>query len=736
MKKNKHWWTSLQIRNSLALLILAAVLIQVSGAVQYYFARNGIRNEVDHHAKTEMMVRHLEIQQMVSGVESAVENVRWLLGWAVDNPETIYPILEEFIKSNPDIRGCAFAFVPYHFEEMGRWYEPYVMRDTNGVLIHKQIADASHDYHQMTWYKEGLVANDGRWTEPYIDNEGAHCMICTYTIPVRNEAGEPVAVFGADLSLNWLTDKFAMKEGTKEMSFLVSREGRLLACPDKDMIMKYSLEDIKAQNGDAQIATINREMLAGHEGSAMVKDSNGDKRIIYYSPVGGKTGWSMAIIFSEKEMYKGLRSVGLKLQILMILGLALMVYIMWRMVRGFKRLQTISAEKERIGSELRIASNIQNGMLPKTFPPYPDLDELALYGTLMSAKEVGGDLYDFSVRDHKAYFCVGDVSGKGVPASLVMAVTRSLFRSVSSRIEDPGQIMSQINNAMSEMNENSMFVTLFIGVLDLHTGNLTYSNAGHCAPVLLGEKPTPVEMDANIPVGIMADWQFTSQSVTLKPGQTLFIYTDGLTEAENATHKQFGEERMMEVLAKSGTAPRPLIENIIQEVHSFVGQAEQSDDLTMLAVQFTKPRVSEPTHIISNSIILHNDVQEVPVMTDFVEKTAEQANLDPSVTMSLTLAIEEAVANIMKYAYPEGEVGPIEINATINDGSLSFTIKDSGTPFDPTQVKKADITLSAEEREIGGLGIHLIRNIMDTVEYHHTTNQNILTLTKNIDNNH
>ena len=123
-------------------------------------------------------------------------------------------------------------------------------------------------------------------------------------------------------------------------------------------------------------------------------------------------------------------------------------------------------------------------------------------------------------------------------------------------------------------------------------------------------------------------------------------------------------------------------------------------------------------------------------MTDFVEKTAEQANLDPSVTMTLTLAIEEAVANVMKYAYPEGEVGPIEIDATIKDSSLSFTIKDSSTPFDPTQVKKADITLSAEEREIGGLGIHLIRSIMDTVEYHHTSNQNILTLTKNIDNNH
>lgn len=733
MKKIKQWRPSIQFRSGLALLILAAVLIQVTGAVQYYFARNGIRDEVEHRAKTEMMMKHLEIQQMVSGVESAVENVKWLLGWTVANPETIFPILNEFMKSNPDIRGCAFAFEPYHFEEMGRWYEPYVMRDTNGVLIQKQIADSLHDYHQMTWYKEGLLADSGRWTEPYIDNEGARGMICTYSIPVFNDAGEPVAVFGADLSLDWLTDKFAIHEGSKEVSFLVSREGRLLACPDKDLIMKYSLEDLKTQNDNAQIETINREMLAGHNGSAKVKDNNGDTKIIYYSPVGGRTGWSMAIVFSEKEMYAGLRSVGLRLQILMLLGLALMIYIMWRTVRGFRRLQTVSAEKERIGSELRIASNIQNGMLPKTFPPYPDLDELALYGTLMSAKEVGGDLYDFSVRDYKAYFCVGDVSGKGVPASLVMAVTRSLFRSVSARIEDPSQIMAQMNNAMSEMNESSMFVTLFIGVLDLRTGNLTYSNAGHCAPVLLGEKPTPVEMDANIPLGIMSDWKYTSQSVTLQPGQTLFIYTDGLTEAENNLHEQFGEERMMKALAKSETAPRPLIENVIKEVHNFVGQAEQSDDLTILAVQFRKPHVSASSHIISNSIILHNDVQEVPVMTEFVEKTAEQAHLDPSTTMTLTLAIEEAVANIMKYAYPEGEVGSIEINATINEGSLSFTIKDSGAPFDPTQVKKADITLNAEEREIGGLGIHLIRNIMDTVEYHHTSNQNILTLTKNIE---
>jgi len=606
MKKIKHWWPSLQTRSSLALLILAAILIQVSGAVQFLFARNGIRKEVEHRAKTEMTVKHLEIQQMVTSVESAVKNSNRLLEWAVDNPQTIYPILEEFVKSNPDICGCAFAFEPYYYEDQGRWYEPYVLRDANDSLIPIQIADSSHDYHSMTWYREGLEAESGRWTEPYIDNAGAQGMVCTYTIPVHNAMGELVGVFAADLSLNWLTDKFASENDSKEVSFLVSREGRLLACPDKDKIMKYSLEDIKSQNSDTLIQRINKEMLSGHSGSAKVKDNNGNTRIVYYSPVGGRTGWSMAIVFSEKEMYRGLRAVAIKLQILMILGLALMVYIMWRTVRGFKRLQAVSAEKERIGSELRIASNIQNGMLPKTFPPYPDLDELTLYGTLMSAKEVGGDLYDFYVRDHKSYFCIGDVSGKGVPASLVMAVTRSLFRSVSGQIEDPGQIVSQINNAMSEMNENSMFVTLFIGVLDLHTGELTYSNAGHCKPILLGEKPMFVEIDANIPVGIMPDWHYTSQHTSMKPGQTLFLYTDGLTEAETVTQEQFGEKRLMNALAKAGTAPRPLVENIIQVVHEFVGSAEQSDDLTMLAIQFTKPRALPPSNTVSNP----HDVQK------------------------------------------------------------------------------------------------------------------------------
>lgn len=593
MKRKGKGLHSLHTRSNLAMLIIAALMIQVSGAVQFFFARNGIRKEVDVRAQSEMKMKSLKIQQMLSNVESAVDNINWMLEWSVENPEKIYPIMEEFVKCNSNVQGCALAFEPDFFPDKGYWYEPYVLRDANGDFKRMQIADSTHDYFSMSWYKEGLESESGRWTEPYIDNEGAQGMICTYAFPIKNAKGEVVAVFAADVSLDWLTNEFVTDKESKSYSFIVSREGRILACPDKSKIMNYTLDDAAAEYQDTAIMAMNRALLAGESGKAEAKDNNGELAYMYYSPVEGKSGWSMAIIYPDREIYKGLRSVALKLVIMMFVGLALMIYIMWRTVKGFKRLEVISAEKERIGSELRIASDIQNGMLPKTFPPYPDLEELALYGALMSAKEVGGDLYDFYVRDYKAFFCIGDVSGKGVPASLLMAVTRSLFRSFSSRIDDPGEIISQVNNAMSEMNENSMFVTLFVGVLDLHTGNLTYSNAGHCAPVLLGGEPTFLTVDANIPVGVMSDWQFSSQQTTINPGQTVFLYTDGLTEAENANLEQFGEERMLKVLGQSDTAPRPLVENILQTVKTFVGTTDQSDDLTMLAIHFAKTRRNE-----------------------------------------------------------------------------------------------------------------------------------------------
>jgi len=207
------------------------------------------------------------------------------------------------------------------------------------------------------------------------------------------------------------------------------------------------------------------------------------------------------------------------------------------------------------------------------------------------AKAVGGDLFDFFIRDEKLFFCVGDVSGKGVPASMFMAVARSLFRNVSAHVPEPHIIAKALNESMSDGNEMNMFVTMFIGVLDLQTGHLSYCNAGHDAPLLIGQGVGVLPCESNLPIGLM-DWNFVMQETTIVPGTTIFLFTDGLNEAENALHQQFGDERILQLaeeqLAKGEYQPMPLIQRMSAAVHFFAGAAEQSDDLTMLAIQYKK----------------------------------------------------------------------------------------------------------------------------------------------------
>ncbi len=253
-------------------------------------------------------------------------------------------------------------------------------------------------------------------------------------------------------------------------------------------------------------------------------------------------------------------------------------------------LRDTTAQKAAMESELKIAHDIQMSMLPKTFPPYPERDDIDIYGMLTPAKAVGGDLFDFYICNNRLFFCIGDVSGKGIPASLFMAVTRSLFRNISAHDAYPERMTAALNNALTENNDTSMFVTLFTGVLDLATGHLRYCNAGHNAPLLLGREVSELPCLPNLPLGIMADFTFEAQETVLDSQSTIFLFTDGLNEAENAVHEQFGDDRIMAVarrlLAERQQQPVNAVFEMYQAVHRFVDGAEQSDDLTMLAIQY------------------------------------------------------------------------------------------------------------------------------------------------------
>lgn len=575
----------------IVILVVAAVLLEVTSLVQYWFASESIRDEVVHRAHSELKVKSLTIQNALVAVEAAVKNMTWVVEKDLQHPDSMYSIARRLLVNNPNIVGVGIVFKPNYYKSQGKLFEPYAARRTSGEIETSQLASESHDYTKLEFYIKGLESKNGHWCDPYLDSDGARMMLTTYSYPIYDKNGEAVAVVGADVSLDWLDDYInAQHIYPSSYNIVVSRTGQLIVCPVESLVMRQSLQEATAGMNDTSVASVNQRMMAGESGQATVISNEGDKNYVFYAPIEGSNGWSMAVVAADKEIYRDLRQVGFYQFLLMLFGLGLLAFILQRSAGTFMRLQKVNAEKERIGSELRIASGIQRGMLPKIYPPYPDRHDIEIYAMLDSAKEVGGDLFDFYIRDEKLFFCIGDVSGKGVPASLVMAVSRSLFRTVSGHETDPSRIVQHMNEAMTDMNETNMFVTLFVGVLDLKDGQLHFCNAGHCEPLLIGSEVEKLSTDTNIPAGVLGDWNYNAQTIDIKPQTAIFLYTDGLTEAKNAENDMFGNKRLLTVaeeLVEDGISmPEQMIHHMSEAVESFVNGYEQSDDLTMLAIKY------------------------------------------------------------------------------------------------------------------------------------------------------
>ena len=676
-------------RQGLILVLTAAILLEVTSLVQFLFVRKGLLEEAEGRAQSEMTVACLKIENTSLTVEKDTKGISWAYGDRNKDVAGFMDLVRIMMDNNPVIVNGFIAFREGYFPSEGKWYEPVLSRIDGQYNLHN-VGAADHDYFNTDWYRIAAETGDGYWSEPYFDKDGVQSMVVTYSVPVHNSNGEFVGVFGVDVELSWLQKLITDIQPYEDAySTLVSREGQMLACPAETLSVSNALRfDTPIEN----------------------------------------TGWKMSIVIPEDEIFANARKVSYIILLLQIFGLILLVLIIQRSARQQKKMEAISIGREKMEEELKIARGIQMSMLPKIFPPYPDRKDIDILASIVPAKEVGGDLYDFYLRDDKLFFCIGDVSGKGVPASLVMAVTRSLFRTVSAHENSPARIVTAMNESMSDMNESSMFVTFFCGVLDMDYGHLRYCNAGHNAHVLLGGEKSLLPVVSNIPLGIMPGMEFKEQEADLGYDDAIFLYTDGLTEAENLAHELFGEERMLQALTGLKGSRRHM-EEMQKAVAAFVGDAPQSDDLTMLIIHY----LNENQHPeAERHLLIHNDIQQIPQLAEFVETIAEEKKLDHSLSLSLNLALEEAVTNVIMYAYPEGTDGLVDIEAIIREESLSFVITDSGRHFDPTAKPEADITLSAEDRPIGGLGIYLVKNIMDTVTYERKDGKNILSMTKNL----
>ncbi|MCR5659800.1 MAG: SpoIIE family protein phosphatase [Bacteroidales bacterium] len=721
-KDNKEGGMSMRAR--LMLVVVAAITLEVTAIIQFVYAQKEIKKEASLRAESELKSAENKIMDVVDQAEAAVRNSIWVAEWCLEYPDSIARIPQRVLSENPVVVGSTMALVPGYNERLPL-YAPYATRDLEtGEIKMLSLATEEYDYPSQEWFVKPMELNDCYWSEPYFDENGGDILMTTFSMPVKDRNGEVAAILTADISLDWLTEYIGkIKVYPNAFNMVISRSGQIMVCPIETLVMQTTVDQFAMESEDREaLDQVNQAMLSGQSGEMPVR-YQGQTNHVYFSPV-ERTGWSLSIVLPEKELYSGVRRVGMMVKLLQLLGLAMLIVILRVATKNQAKYYRLNEQKERIENELHIAREIQMAMIPKTFPPFPERKDLDLAASIIPAKEVGGDLYDFFIRDEKLFFCIGDVSGKGIPASLVMAVTRSLFRAMSTHEDSPAKIITSMNDSMSETNESNMFVTFFCGVLDLNAGQLRYCNAGHNPPMILTDAIRMLPVEPNIPLGIINGTNFVEQETAFNCDDAIFLYTDGLSEAENATQEQFGEARIESALHGRKRSEEHM-ENIKHQVSLFVGDAPQSDDLTMLFIHYLG-HANKDTH----HLVLHNNVEQIAMLPEFVETVAREAQLDHEAVFNLNLALEEAVSNVIMYAYPEGTEGIVDIDAMVDGKRISFVITDSGKPFDPTAKEEVNINTGMAERPIGGLGIHLVRTIMDTVSYERKGENNILTITK------
>ncbi len=394
-------------------------------------------------------------------------------------------------------------------------------------------------------------------------------------------------------------------------------------------------------------------------------------------------------------------------------------------------IKTITAEKERIGAELNVATQIQADMLPRIFPPFPDRMEFDIYATMDPAKEVGGDFYDFFlVDDDHLCLVMADVSGKGVPAALFMVIAKTLIKNQAQQGKCPSEILYNVNNQLCEGNEAEMFVTVWLAIIELSTGRGVAANAGHEHPAIRranGQYELVVYRHAPA-VAAMENIRFREHEFELHPGDALFVYTDGVPEATDARDELFGTERMLEALNREPEAdPQALLGNVREAIDGFVGDADQFDDITMLSLHYSGNAAE------AAELSLEAADENLDRVIAFVDERLEALDCLPHEQMQVDVAVEELFINIAHYAYAP-QTGPVTVRVETEKDpkAVSITFIDGGTPYDPLAKADPDITASVEERPIGGLGIYMVKQSMDSVDYRCQNGRNMLTIRKKL----
>lgn len=575
-----------------------------------------------------------DVEKTLQNVEFAVEASSWLVNENKDKEDYLYHITNKIVSENDNIVGSAIAFRPEYFRHR-HWFSPYSYVDEqSGDVQSKQLGNEDYDYFGMEWYQVPTTTRQPHWSEPYVDEGGGGYLMCTYSFPVTDEKGEVYAVITADVTLKFIEEVLEnVKPYEHSVVSLMSPNGVYLKSStntEKFGTSVFATLDSTSSERNYNLDNLVNAIMSGERGH-MQYAADGHLCFAVYGPL--NNGWLATIATDYRDVLERSSIMRNLLSIIGFLGLLVMFLVSFFAIRKLTKpltqfseaaegiakgnfnmalpeidtedevgqlrnsfesmqnslqeyiddLKTSTAANERFESELNIASNIQMAMLPKEFPHQDGID---LHATLKPAKEVGGDLYDFFIRHDTLFFVIGDVSGKSVPAAMIMSLVKCAFRFSAHYEKEPSDIVAGMNKALCHSNEAQMFVTLFVGMLDLNTFKLKYCNAGHNPVIVDGEY---LKVKANLAIGLFYDFKYEQQEIQMGNGSSIILYTDGITEAEREDKQQFGEEALRQCAVQtSGMSSEETDRFIINKVMSFTDGNAQNDDITIMTIKTNK----------------------------------------------------------------------------------------------------------------------------------------------------
>jgi sigma-B regulation protein RsbU (phosphoserine phosphatase) len=639
---------NMSIRWRLFLFVLTAAGLILAAVIGYGYLQARQMLEEELEAKAWQLSN--ATANKIAAVEKAVSKVAGGLAATMvihpDARDDIYPLLERLIADNEEVSGVAVAWEPSLKGRGADGATPYAHR-VGRQIARGELTFTGGNYTVTDWY--ALPRNLFRpcWSEPYSAGAGGDALMVTYSVPLYAQAGHSsfIGVVKCDVSLQWLSELLlSLPLERNGYAFLLSQNGTYIAHPKANYILKENIFSRAEEQGNAALRKLGREMVKGRSGfiryDSVVSDEKG---WLLHQPI-PSTGWVLGVFFPQDAMTAKVIELSRKEAAIGLAGFLLLLPVMLLIARSITRpllkldsaarilatgnldaplprltgkdevtrladsftamrdelkvhmalLAETAASRERIESELRIARDIQMSLVPKTFPPFPDRRDFELYAIMNPAREVGGDFYDFFLPDDE-HLCIaiGDVSGKGVPAALFMAVTRTLLRAYLQGGDSPGDALSHLNDDLTHNNDYCMFVTVFCLVVHLPSGRCTFANGGHNLPFLVRADGVvvPLPRTRGAALGVMEGVPIAEGETSLNPGDAVFFYTDGVTEAMNGKGELFGENRTVEELSRGRTMNcTDLLRAVAKAVEAHADGAEQSDDITMVACRYFGPR--------------------------------------------------------------------------------------------------------------------------------------------------